>query len=113
MILTSKCTPKPDHVIKSDGHKLEEVQDTQFLHNKISWKHHIDYINRYFIARFMYRWYLNHVPDLFHDFLTPVSEMHSHFTRQSDGLFIATFKTNLGKTCLSWRGTFIWNKILG
>ena len=204
MILTSKRTPKPDHVIKIEGHKLDEVQNTKFLgvylDNKISWKHHIDYIsgkvsraigmivkarkfltceslktlyysfvypfliycnhvwgkacptslkklimlqkkivriicgvnartscdplfdelgflrfvdiNRYLIARFMYRWYLNDVPDLFHDFFTPVSEVHSHFTRQSEGLFIPTFKTNLGKTCLSYRGPFIWNKIL-
>ena len=65
-------------------------------------------INRYLIARFMYRWYLNDVPDFF----TPVSEVHSHFTKQSEGLFIPTFKTNLGKTCLSYRGPFIWNKIL-
>ena len=67
-------------------------------------------INRYLIARFMYRWYLNDVPDLFHDFFTPVSEVHSQFTTQSEGLFIPTFKTNLGKTCLSYRGPFIWNK---
>ena len=39
-------------------------------------------------------------------------EVHSHFTRQSEGLFIPTFKTNLGKTCLSYRGPFILNKIL-
>ena len=53
--------------------------------------------------------YFNDVPDLFHDFFTPVSEVHSHFTRQSDGLFIPTCKTNHGKTCLSNRGPFIWN----
>ena len=60
----------------------------------------------------MYRRYLNYVPDLFHDFFTPVSEVHSHFTRQSDGIFIPTVKTNLGKICLSYRDPFIWNKIL-
>ena len=27
MILTSKRTPKPDHVIKIEGHKLDEVQN--------------------------------------------------------------------------------------
>ena len=68
-------------------------------------------INRYLIACFMYRWYLNDVPDLFLDFFTPVSDVHSHFTRQSEGLFIPTFKTNLGKTCLSYRGPFVWNRI--
>ena len=35
-----------------------------------------------------------------------------HFTRQSDGLFIPTFRTNLGKTCLTYRSQYIWNKIL-
>ena len=43
MILTSKRTPKPDQVIKSDGHKLGEVQNTKILDNKISWKHYIDW----------------------------------------------------------------------
>ena len=49
MILTSNRTPKPDHVIKIEGHKLDEVQNAKFLgvylDNKISWKHHIDYIS--------------------------------------------------------------------
>ena len=49
MILTSKRTPKPDHVIKIEGHKLDEVQITNFLgvylDNNISWKRHIDYIS--------------------------------------------------------------------
>ena len=48
MILTSKRTPKPDHSINIEGHKLDEVENTKFLgvylDNKISWKHHIDYI---------------------------------------------------------------------
>ena len=57
-------------------------------------------INKYMIARFMYRWYLNDIPDLFYDYLTPVSAVHYHFRRQSDGLFIPTFKTNLEKTFL-------------
>ena len=38
-------------------------------------------INMYLIARFMYQWYFHYVPDLFHDFFTPVSEVHSHFIR--------------------------------
>ena len=42
MILTSKRTPEPDQVIKSDGHKLGEVQNTKILDNKIRWKHYID-----------------------------------------------------------------------
>ena len=68
-------------------------------------------INKSIIARFMYRWYLNDIPDLFHGYFTPVSAVHYHFTGQSDGLFIATFKTNPGKTCLTYRGPYIWNKI--
>ena len=68
-------------------------------------------INRYLIACFMYRLYLDDVPDMFYDFFTPVFEVHSHFTRQSCGLFIPTSKTNLGKTCLSYWGPFIWDKI--
>ena len=69
-------------------------------------------INKYMIARFMYRWYLNDISDLFYDYCTPDSAVHYHFTRQSDSLFIPTFKTNLGKTCLTYRGPYIWNKIL-
>ena len=48
MILTSKRTPNPDHAIKIEGHKLNEVQNTEFLGvylDNISWKPHIDYIS--------------------------------------------------------------------
>ena len=49
MILTSKRTPKPDHVIKIEGHKFDEVHNTKFLRvcldNKIGWKHHTNYIS--------------------------------------------------------------------
>ena len=49
MILTPKRTPKPDHVIKIEGHKLNKEQNTKFvgvyLDNKISWKHRIDQIS--------------------------------------------------------------------
>ena len=68
--------------------------------------------NRCMIARFMYRWYLNDIPDSFLYYFTPVSAIHDHCTRQSDGLFIPAFKTYLGKTCLTYRGPYIWNKIL-
>ena len=46
--LTSKRTSQPNHVIKIEGHKIDEVQNTKFLgvylDNKINWKRHIDYI---------------------------------------------------------------------
>ena len=49
IILTSKRTPTPDHIIKIEGHKLDEVQNTKFLEvyldKKISLKHHNDYIS--------------------------------------------------------------------
>ena len=48
MILTSYRTSQPNHVIKIEGHKIDEVQITKFLgvylDNKIKWKRHIDYI---------------------------------------------------------------------
>ena len=48
MILTSKRTSQPNHVIKIEGHKIDEVQNTKYLgiylDNKINWKRHIDYI---------------------------------------------------------------------
>ena len=68
--------------------------------------------NRYMIARFMYRCYLNDIPDSFLYHLTTVSVVHYHLTRQSDGLFIPAFKTNLGKICLTYRGPCIWSKLL-
>ena len=49
MILTSKRTPKPNHVIMIEGHKRDEVQNTKVLgihlDNKVSWKRHIDYLS--------------------------------------------------------------------
>ena len=37
--------------------------------------------NEYMIARFMYRWYLTDIPDLFYDYFTPVSAVQYHFTK--------------------------------
>ena len=68
--------------------------------------------NRNKITRFMYRCYLNDIPGSFLYHFTPVSAVHYHFTRQNDGIFIPAFKTNLGKTWLTFRGPCIWNKIL-
>ena len=48
---------------------------------------------------------------LFH-FKWRILSVHYHFTKQSGGLFIPTFKTNIVKTCLTYRGLYIWNKKL-
>ena len=49
MIHTSKRNSQPNHVIKIEGHKIDEVQNRKilgvYLDNKINWKRHdIDYI---------------------------------------------------------------------
>ena len=41
-----------------------------------------------------------------------LKRVHSHATRQSNLLYCKTINTNLGRSKLSYRGPFIWNKII-
>ena len=69
-------------------------------------------INKYFIGRFMYRWYQNKLPSMFQDMFIPITDIHDYDTRQSSLLYCPKFKTELGKSRCSYRAPYMWNLII-
>ena len=69
-------------------------------------------INKYLYSRFMFRCYRKNVPNWINNVLIPVHSIHNYNTRQTNHLYCSDIKTNLGMTKFSYRGPFIWNKIL-
>ena len=69
-------------------------------------------INKFLIGKFMFRWYHDKVPDIFHDKFDFVKDIHSHNTRQKDHLYGPTMKNERGKNRFTFRGPIIWNEIL-
>ena len=60
----------------------------------------------------MFKCYSDEVPGLFNTFFTSVTDVHSYETRRRNNLYCPKTRTNLGMTGLSYRGPFIWNKVL-
>ena len=69
-------------------------------------------INTYLMGRFMYRYHICQVPESFGSYFPLINDIHSHDTRQNEGLYVHQVKTNLGKMSLKYRGPFIWNCLL-
>ena len=69
-------------------------------------------INRYLFGRFMFRVVHGDVPDIFGGFFRYNRELHEYNTRYSNHLNISTVKSNLRKSCIKFRGAYIWNSIL-
>ena len=67
-------------------------------------------INKYFISKFMYRWYHEKLPSLFT--FTPVANVRGYGTRQCTHLYCAEVKIPLGESKFSYRAPHIWNQIL-
>ena len=70
-------------------------------------------VNKMLIGCFMYKYHHELLPDIFHDYFQCVWNVHNHNTRQNYGLYASHMKTDLGQTCIGYRGPVIWNKILG
>ena len=69
-------------------------------------------INKYLIARFMYRYCNDLVPELFQTYFISNYEYHDYTTRQAHHFHIPKVKTDLAKTGIKYRGAIVWNFIL-
>ena len=68
-------------------------------------------VNKFVIGKFMFRWYHDEVPSIFHDYFDYVKNVHNHVTRQKDHLYIPIVRSERGKTKITHRGPEIWNQI--
>ena len=68
-------------------------------------------INQYLIARFIFRYYVGGVPDLFTGFFTTCDEIH-FFMRRHSHFHIPSVKTDLAKSGIRYQGTVTWNLLL-
>ena len=60
----------------------------------------------------MFKCHHGFVPELFTNVFTSIQAIHNHNTRQNNQLYCPNIYTNLGTTKFSYRGPFIWNKII-
>ena len=69
-------------------------------------------INKYFIARFMFRYCNYKVPEFFNSYFENNSDYHNYHTRSAEHFHAPKVKTDLAKTGLKYRGAIIWNAVL-
>ena len=69
-------------------------------------------VNIYLTMLFMFRVHNNMVPDQFQMMFNYNRDIHPYVTRQSNHLHIPMAKTNLGKKCIRYHGSVIWNKVI-
>ena len=60
----------------------------------------------------MYRVHYLQVPVHFREMFVRNQDIHSHNTRQTMHMHIPHVKTNLGKACIRYRGSVVWNHVL-
>ena len=69
-------------------------------------------INKYLIGKFMHKYHIKKVPDIFCDMFTHNHNIHIYRTRMAESLHVPRVRTNLGKSGIRFYGTIVWNKIL-
>ena len=69
-------------------------------------------INVYMVSKFMFRVCKGEVPSIFGTYFQANSEVHSHFTRQSNYFHLPVVKSNRTKANIRYRGAVMWNRIL-
>ena len=72
----------------------------------------MDQVNKYFIYKFMYKWYHDKLPSLFQSMFTPVRDIHDHGTRQLGELYCPKVRTEYAKLRISYQAPMLWNKML-
>ena len=55
-------------------------------------------VNKFVIGKFMFRWYHDEVPSIFHDYFDFVKNVHNHDTRQKDHLYIPIVRSERDKS---------------
>jgi len=73
----------------------------------------IDYLHEYKLLMMMYRYFNDRqsLPEIFQEYFTSNSSIHSHKTRTSSNLHLDLYATNFGKRCLQYRCSKLWNCI--
>ena len=69
-------------------------------------------INKYLIARFMFRYCNKKLPVLFNSYFEYNSDYINYNTRSAEHFHTPHIKTDLAKTGIKYRGAIIWNAIL-
>ena len=69
-------------------------------------------INKYLIARFMYKYSVGMVPKLFSSYYKKHYEVSSYDHRDADCYYIPPVTTDFGKNGVRYRGTVLLNKLL-
>ena len=69
-------------------------------------------VNIYLTMLFMFRVHNNMVPDQFQMMFNYNRDIHPYVTRQSNHLHTPMAKTHLGKKCIKYHGSVIWNKVI-
>ena len=72
----------------------------------------LDDINKYLIARFMYRFCVDMVPRLFSSFFVRNYNVSSYGLRNANCFHLPIVTTDLGKNGIRYRGPLVFNKLL-
>ena len=73
----------------------------------------IHHLNALKLTVFCHKWkYHSSLPDIFKQFLTPIKEVHDHFTRTSHLFFIDTPRTCYAENSVKFKAPFVWNELL-
>ena len=68
-------------------------------------------INLFQVAIFMYKYFHNQLPLLFHNFFHLNTAIHSHYTRTAQAFHMPTVRTTLRKQSVIFTGPSIWNNL--
>ena len=68
-------------------------------------------ISLYSSCLFMYKFYTENLPSLFDSYFTYAHDVHDYDTRRPISLRPPSFRSNLSKSFIKYRGVVIWNNI--
>lgn len=71
----------------------------------------LDQIRQYQTGIFMYRANHNLLPAIFQNYFINIKDIHQHFTRGSDALFLTVVRTNYRKHSIRFMGPVLWNEL--
>jgi hypothetical protein len=67
--------------------------------------------NIFNVLCFMFKCKVNACPVSFHN-LYSIKEKNKYILRNNKHILQPIFRSNIGKTCIQYRGAFLWNKIV-
>src|SRR6218665_3621598 len=71
----------------------------------------LDQIRQYQTGIFVYRTNHNLLPAIFQNYFINIKDIHQHFTRGSDALFLTVVRTNYRKHSIRFMGPVLWNEL--